>query len=468
MSNERRLRMGLKLTLEDSTSSASSAKANQQPWSISAASTPCGPSFSKARTPTSFSAVNTPASPSTHLDILQCLTLQGRTPTGTPTNEALPAFPSGFPCGFPGSPAGASGSFGLNSPLETSSNKLPMGPKAVLPEELAKRMRRPKPFLLLDCRPEFMFRMNHIYGAVNVNISDRLTRRRLQGKVSVFDVLSTKEAKALYRKRVLREVIVYDESTMDWTGLPPVHPLQLLLSSLRNDGKDPAVLIGGFTDFHAQYRELCDGTVMKPAQNVPTGPLLGSPTNSPTDIDLEKVEASQVLPFLYLGNERDAADMNRLASLKVTHVLNVTSHSPCHYEKEGIRYKRLPASDSGQQNLAQYFKEAFEFIDEARNASCNVLIHCQAGVSRSATIVVAYLMHHKKMSMDEAYRLVKAKRSVISPNFNFMGQLMEYEQALKKLTSMEAESPTASGSASSTSSKSGARKPKILSIETSL
>ena len=101
---------------------------------------------------------------------------------------------------------------------------------------------------------------------------------------------------------------------------------------------------------------------MKPAQNVPTGPLLGSPTNSPTDIDLEKVEASQVLPFLYLGNERDAADMNRLAKLKVTHVLNVTSHSPCHYEKEGILYKRLPASDSGQQNLAQYFKEAFEFI----------------------------------------------------------------------------------------------------------
>ena len=108
------------------------------------------------------------------------------------------------------------------------------------------------------------------------------------------------------------------------------------------------------------------------------------------------------------------------------------------------------------------------FSDEARNASCNVLIHCQAGVSRSATIVVAYLMHHKKMSMDDAYRLVKAKRSVISPNFNFMGQLMEYEQALKKLTSSEAESSTASGSATSTLSKSGARKPKILSIETSL
>lgn len=229
MFHERRLRMGLKLTLETP---------GNPPWSHSAATTPTlasTPSFSmKGKLPTSLSATTTPASPSTHLEILQSLTLQGHTPVGTPTTESTTSLVSG-----------SSNCSIVNTLSLTSPNKLPQGPKAVLPEELAKRMRRPKPFLLLDCRPESMFRMNHIFGAVNVNISDRVIRRRLQlGKASVCDIMTTKEAKALYRKRILKQVVIYDENTMDWTGLPSFHPVQLLLSSLKNDGKDPAVLIG--------------------------------------------------------------------------------------------------------------------------------------------------------------------------------------------------------------------------------
>lgn len=72
----------------------------------------------------------------------------------------------------------------------------------------------------------------------------------------------------------------------------------------------------------------------------------------------------------------------------------------------------------------------FYFADEARQNGANILVHCHAGVSRSATITIAYLLKHTKLSMMDIYRLVKGKRSIISPNFNFMGQLMEYEQAL--------------------------------------
>lgn len=60
-----------------------------------------------------------------------------------------------------------------------------------------------------------------------------------------------------------------------------------------------------------------------------------------------------------------------------------------------------------------------------------VLIHCQAGVSRSATITVAYLMMHTQLSMNDAFRYVKARRLIVSPNFNFMGQLYALEQNLK-------------------------------------
>lgn len=90
--------------------------------------------------------------------------------------------------------------------------------------------------------------------------------------------------------------------------------------------------------------------------------ISGPPTPQPADIDSHP--ASRVLPFLYLGNGRDAADLQLLRALGATRVLNVTSQLPGYHEERGITYRQIPASDSGHQNLKQYFEEAFEFIGE--------------------------------------------------------------------------------------------------------
>lgn len=139
-----------------------------------------------------------------------------------------------------------------------------------------------------------------------------------------------------------------------------------------------------------------------------------------------------ILPFLYVGNEKDAEDICALRALGIGYVLNVTSHVPGYCNEQGFTFRRLPAADTCQQNLKQYFEEAFAFIDEARDRGSAILVHCQAGVSRSATIAIAYLMYYTQMSSMEAYRVVKSKRPIISPNLHFMGQLLELEQALQK------------------------------------
>ncbi|KAJ8782103.1 hypothetical protein J1605_010433 [Eschrichtius robustus] len=188
----------------------------------------------------------------------------------------------------------------------------------------------------------------------------------------------------------------------------------------------------------------------------------------------------QILPNLYLGSARDSANVESLAKLGIRYILNVTPNLPNLFEKNGdFHYKQIPISDHWSQNLSQFFPEAIAFIgsaaspeppgragtalrgpgsagaapqlggppgrpppaphagplcpylDEALSQNCGVLVHCLAGVSRSVTVTVAYLMQKLHLSLNDAYDLVKRKKSNISPNFNFMGQLLDFERSLR-------------------------------------
>jgi len=70
-------------------------------------------------------------------------------------------------------------------------------------------------------------------------------------------------------------------------------------------------------------------------------------------------------------------------------------------------------------------------VDEARQNECGVLVHCLAGISRSVTVTVAYLMHALDLSLSDAYDHVKRCKPDVSPNFSFMGQLMDFERSLR-------------------------------------
>lgn len=100
--------------------------------------------------------------------------------------------------------------------------------------------------------------------------------------------------------------------------------------------------------------------------------------------------------------------------------------------KKQFFHKRIAVNDCENQNLKNYFNEAFDFIDLAKLNNQKVLVHCQAGISRSPTIVVAYLMSKLHLDMNDAYNQVKNQRPIIGPNLIFMSQLMDFEINLHK------------------------------------
>ncbi|EHA98632.1 Dual specificity protein phosphatase 10 [Heterocephalus glaber] len=314
--------------------------------------------------------------------------------------------------------------------------------KIIYPNDLAKRMTKGSKShlpsqspVIIDCRPFMEYNKSHIQGAVHINCADKISRRRLQqGKITVLDLISCREGKDSFKRIFSKEIIVYDENTNEPSRVMPSQPLHIVLESLKREGKDPLVLKGGLSSFRQSHENLCDNSLQlqhcREACGGAAAPSL-LPRPGPSTPDIEGAELTPVLPFLFLGNQQDAQDLDTMQRLNIGYVINVTTHLPLyHCEKGLLSYKRLPATDSSKQNLRQYFEEAFEFIEEAHQCGKGLLIHCQAGVSRSATIVIAYLMKHTWMTMTDAYKFVKGKRPIISPNLNFMGQLLEFEEDL--------------------------------------
>lgn len=98
---------------------------------------------------------------------------------------------------------------------------------------------------------------------------------------------------------------------------------------------------------------------------------------------------------------------------------------------ESIHYKNLSWTHH-QRNLLSEFPKAFAFIEDIKNMDGKVLVHCQLGVSRSASLVIAYVMKTMQYKLTEAYEFVKARSSVISPNMSLMYQLAEFGKTLDR------------------------------------
>lgn len=135
---------------------------------------------------------------------------------------------------------------------------------------------------------------------------------------------------------------------------------------------------------------------------------------------------------LYLGSQFSACDLNCLQRLNITAVLvcgkNLRSFF-AHQPSTGIHYHNLPIEDSIQQPLLPFIHSAIRFLEYfiLEKGQC-VLVHCAAGISRSASVVIAFVMKHKQWSFQQAHDYVKDARNLASPNIRFRQELRMWEE----------------------------------------
>lgn len=143
---------------------------------------------------------------------------------------------------------------------------------------------------------------------------------------------------------------------------------------------------------------------------------------------------SRINDYLFLsgfGPVTDAA----LKGLEVTCIINATSISrKC---APTIEYFQIPIEDNDFAPLHKYFDPAADLIEKHRTNGGKTLVHCAAGVSRSATLCIIYFVKYGKLSLKESYLTVLQARPIISPNSGFWRQMIEFEKALNGTATVE-------------------------------
>ncbi|XP_036396316.1 dual specificity protein phosphatase 13-like isoform X1 [Megalops cyprinoides] len=144
----------------------------------------------------------------------------------------------------------------------------------------------------------------------------------------------------------------------------------------------------------------------------------------------------EVRPGIYIGDMWAAKDKRKLQSLHITHVLNAADgkFNVCtgasFYRDTNIIYHGVEAFDMPSFDLSPFFYSSAQFIKNALSIpSGKVFVHCAMGLSRSATLVLAYLMIHEGMTLVEAIKAIAENRN-ISPNSGFLEQLRQLDQQL--------------------------------------
>ncbi|XP_053167446.1 dual specificity protein phosphatase 5 [Hemicordylus capensis] len=315
--------------------------------------------------------------------------------------------------------------------------------------------KEPARCLVLDCRPYLSYSASCLRGSLNVNLNSVVIRRARGRPVPLHFVVPDETARGRLLlppgcpeesevdgvpSRQLTAVIVLDQNTRHCRKLKKESTAEIVLNTLLASLPEAAARVcflkGGYEAFYSQYPEFCIDVKPVSQEKPETERSISSHYEKQSIHHKPAYDQGgpvEILPFLYLGSAYHASKCEFLANLNITALLNVSRKSSEPFTDQYC-YKWIPVEDNHTADISSHFQEAIEFIDCTRRAGGKILVHCEAGISRSPTICIAYLMKMRKFRLEEAFDYIKQRRSLISPNFGFMGQLLQYESEILSST----------------------------------
>jgi hypothetical protein len=130
---------------------------------------------------------------------------------------------------------------------------------------------------------------------------------------------------------------------------------------------------------------------------------------------------THIVDNIYLGSAFNAASYSTLKAFHIKNIINVTQEiTPYFNHYNEFNYKVYKLYDNNNDDINIYLDDSYEYIN---NCSENILVHCYMGSSRSATIVIYYLMKKYNMTLEESIKYVKEKRNIVNLTNKFCEEL---------------------------------------------
>jgi len=138
---------------------------------------------------------------------------------------------------------------------------------------------------------------------------------------------------------------------------------------------------------------------------------------------------SEILPRLFLGGINHTYDREFLHAENITHILSIVelTHTTDAMSEKGVIHMSICMYDSDAEPIYDVLERAVAFIHDAVNSNGAIYVHCVMGMSRSPTLVAAYLMAHHAMNAEEAIKFLVERRPIVCPNDGFRAALKRWE-----------------------------------------
>ena len=138
---------------------------------------------------------------------------------------------------------------------------------------------------------------------------------------------------------------------------------------------------------------------------------------------VHKKSIFQIESHLFCSGYHSAQNKSLLQSYNISHIINLTAHKYKNLHEDIVTYSSFSFSDHENFDLTTQLPPVLEILNEKLSEHKNVLVHCQKGISRAPSVIMAFLIKHRQMTFDESLKFVQKQNPEAYPNLGFLMHL---------------------------------------------